>query len=238
MMKKKLGTVLFLLFVTSSVMADKGEIISFYFEKEALFALNSVSKVAPQQFGKYELKEGKGNEMRRAAGNYIYVDASGIYLKKNKLLNISREEVRENSKYNVRDNYIHGVIENDSLPVALDGEDYYFLVPAKTYLIQNPGGADRMMQISKSRYAIFTYEDNGYYSCIIADFVGGGIELRDVVMSTTGEQSVEQIEKKDIKEAEENGIKTYILSPTKSEWSSIIFSKCLVTYDSYTRMPE
>lgn len=229
-----------LLFMTLFVLpalADKNEIISYYFHKDALFELSSVSKVAPQQFGKYELKEGEGNAMRRAAGNYIYVDESGIYLKKNKLLNISREEVRENSKYTVRDNYIHGVVVNDSLPVALDGEEYYFLVPAKTYLIKNPGGADRMMQISKSRYALFTYEDNGYYSALIVDFVVGGIELKDVVMSTTGDQSVEQISKKELQDGGENGIKTYILSPTKSEWSSVIFSKCLVTYDSYSRIP-
>ena len=237
-MKKNLLITLFFLAITASLFAEKGEIISYYFHKDALFELSSVSRVAPQQFGKYELRVGAGNEMRRAAGNYIYVDETGIYLKKNKLLNISREEVRENSKYTVRDNYIHGVVEKDSLSVALDGEDYYFLVPAKTYLIQNPGGADRMMQISKSRYAIFTYEDNGFYSGIIADFVAGGIELKDIVMSTMGDQSVEQIEKKEIQEAEENEIKTYILSPTKSEWSSIIFSKCLVTYDSYSRMSE
>ncbi len=235
-MKKNFLLTLFSVLVLHSAQADKGELISFYFHKDALFELSSVAKVAPQQFGKYELKEAPGNEMRRAAGNYIYVDETGIYLKKNKLLNISREEVRENSKYTVRDNYIHGVVENDSLPVALDGEEYYFLVPAKTYLIQNPGGADRMMQISKSRYAIFTYEDNGYYSAIIVDFVAGGIELKEISMSSTGDQSVEQIEKKEVKEPEGNGFKTYILSPTKSEWSSIIFSKCLVTYDSYSKL--
>ena len=236
-MKKNFLLSLLSFVLVVSAFGGKGELISFYFHKDALFQLSSVSKVAPQQYGKYELRESEGNEMRRAAGNYIYADETGIYLKKNKLLNISREEVRENSKYSVRDNYIHGVVENDSLPVALDGEDYYFLVPSKTYLIQNPGGADRMMQISKTRYAIFTYEDNGFYSAIVADFVAGGIQLMDVVMSSSGDQSVEQIAKKEIQEAEENGIKTYILSPTKSEWSTVIFSKCLVTYDSYSRMP-
>ena len=148
-------------------LADEVDLISFYFHKDALFELSSATKVAPQQFGKYELKEAPGNEARRAAGNFIFVDETGIYLKKNKLLNISREEVRENSKYRVSKGWLHGVIENDSIPCALDGDMYFFLTPVKTYLFEAEVGQQSLVQITDARYCIFSKEDNGFYSGVI-----------------------------------------------------------------------
>lgn len=216
--------------------ADENELISFYFHKDGLASLNSVNNVTADKYGKYELKAEAGNEMRRAAGNFIFVDETGIYIKKNKLLNISREEVRENPKYSVNDNYIHGVIENDSLPVALDGELYYFLVPAKTYLIETPLGINKLMQISKTQYALFSLEDNGHFSVVVADFSNGGIELKDVSLQATGEFSVDKIVGKKLQSENSDGIKTYILTPTKEEWMSIIFGKCLKTYDAYSKV--
>jgi hypothetical protein len=216
--------------------ADENELISFYFHKDGLANLNSVNNVNADNYGKYELKAEAGNEMRRAAGNFIFVDETGIYVKKNKLLNISREEVRENPKYSVNDNYIHGVIENDSLPVALDGELYYFLVPAKTYLIETPVAINKLVQISKAQYALFTLEENGHFSVVVADFSSGGIELKEVVLLATGESSIEKIVDKKLQSESADGIKTFILTPTKEEWMSIIFGRCLKTYDAYSKV--
>jgi len=153
---------------------------SFYFHKSSLFELNSVQKVAPQLFGKYELRDLPQNEVRRAAGEFLHVDATGIYMQKNKLLHISREEVRENSKYWVKDNYLFGVMEKDSVPVALEGDNYYFLVPSKTYLFESKGGANRMMQVSKTRYALFSFEDVGHYSVVVVEFGTGTLELKEI----------------------------------------------------------
>ncbi|MEO9532307.1 MAG: hypothetical protein ABJG68_08750 [Crocinitomicaceae bacterium] len=217
--------------------AEKKEFISYYFHKSSLFALNSVPKVAPQLYGKYELSNRPENELRRAAGEFLHVDETGLYFKKNRLLNISRTEVRENSKYRVKDNYIYGVVEGDSLPVALDGEDYYFLVPTKTYLYESRGGANRLMQLTKTRYALFSFEDVGHYSVIVADFVNGTIDLKDVVISASGPNSVELVQNKTIDEELSQDYKTYILTPNKEDWKSI-FSKCLKSYDSYSRVQE
>lgn len=223
--------------ITFNASAEEGDIFSFYFHKQSLFALNSVPSVMTQLWGKYELRNIEGNEMRRASGDNLYVDKSGIYLKKNKLLNISKEEVRENSKYWVKDNYIHGVIENDSLPVALEKEQYYFLVPAKTYLYENRGGANRMMQMSKTRYALFTFEDVGFYSVIVVDFTTEGVALKDLSLTTEGPKSLTLVEKKEVSEELSEHYKTYILTPDKDEWSELL-GKCAQTYDSYTRVRE
>jgi hypothetical protein len=236
---KKIGWIIVALvsFASSQVKAADDDVFSFYFDKQSLFSLNSVPQVLPQLWGKYELRDLSGNEMRRASGDNLYVDKSGIYLKKNKLITISREEVRENSKYQVKDNYIHGVIENDSLPVALEKELYYFLVPAKTYLFENKGGANRMMQISKTRYAIFTFEDVGYYSVLVAEFTTEGVSLKDLALSTEGPKSLDLVQKKEVSEELSKNYKTYILTPDKDEWSQLL-AKCTETYDSYTRVRE
>ena len=235
-MKAKIFSLLLVLTITISTSAREVDIISFYFNKEALLPLTSVAKFSSKQYGKYELKNIAGNEARRAAGSFIYVDDSGIFLKKNKLISIGRDVIREDSRYSIKDNYIFGVLENDSLPVALDGEMYYFLVPSKTYLMKNTEEANRMMQISKERYVLFSPEENGYYSAIVVDFINGGIELRDIVLTAKGDNSINQIEKKEALEVDEYGMKTYILSPNKDEWTSFIFSKCLETYDAYIRV--
>jgi len=223
--------------VSFTANAGGGDVFSFYFNKECLFTLNSVKQVNPQLWGKYELRDVTNNEMRRASGDNLYVDQTGLYLKKNKLLNISREEVRENSKYWVKDNYIHGVIEGDSLPVALEKELYYFLVPSKTYLYENRGGANRMMQMSQTRYAIFSFEDVGYYSVIVADFTTQGVDLKDIDLKVEGPKSLDLVQKKEVSEELSADYKTYILAPDKDEWSELL-SKCTQTYDSYTRARE
>jgi hypothetical protein len=230
----------FILFICCTVFAvnsfaQKKEFISFYFHKSSLFALNSVPKVAVQLYGKYELSNRPENELRRAVGEFLHIDETGFYFKKNHLLNISRTEIRENPKYSVKENFIYGVVEGDSLPVALDGEEYYFLVPSKTYLYESRGGANRLMQLTKTRYALFSYEDVGHYSVIVADFIGGTIDLKDVVINATGDNSVDLVENKTVDEDLSKDYKTYILTPNKEDWKSI-FSKCLKSYDSYSRV--
>lgn len=210
---------------------------SFYFHKNSLFELSSVRQVAPQLFGKYELRDLPQNEIRRAAGEFLYVDESGIYLQKNKLLHISREEVRENSKYWVKGNYLFGIVQNDSVPVALEDENYYFLLPSKTYLFESRGGANRMMQISRTRYALFSFEDVGHYSVIVVDFGTGTLELREINFAENGPTSIELVEKKEVDETISSDYKTFILTPSKSAWN-IIFAKCLDTYDHYNKVIE
>lgn len=227
----------FLVTISVQISFANDEFYSFYFHKSSLFELNSVKTIAPQLFGKYELRDMPQYELRRAAGEFLHVDQSGVYLQKNKLLNISREEVRENSKYWVKDNYLFGVVEKDSVPVALEGEQYYFLMPAKTYLFKSGGGADRMMQVSKTRYALFSFEDVGHYSVIVVEFGSGTLELKEINFAADGPTSINLVEKKEVDESLSNDFKTYILTPNKTAWKTI-FSNCLKTYDYYNKVIE
>jgi hypothetical protein len=176
--------------------------------------------------------------LRIAAGEYFVSDPTGIYVEKNRLLSMSREEVRENSKYSVVDGYLHGVVENDSVRVALDGEKYYFLIPVKAYFFDKKARADRMFQISQNAYALFNYQDNGHYSVMVVHYTSGGVLLKEIELKATGKNSLESIEtRKEIKEESEN-IRAYLLTPNRDEWMNTIFSSCLVTFESYVRKSE
>lgn len=223
---------LILMIAAGNCMAQ-GEVFSFYFDADAMGQLKSVRSVGPKLYGKFELADTPANEVRRAAGEFLVVDPSGIYIEKNRLLSISRDEVRENSQYRVSKGWLHGVVENDSVPCALDGEQYFFLVPAKTYLFGKGAGPQRLVQISSSKYAVFTQEENGHFSAIIVNFKPSGLDLNDVAFSKKDPNNIDQIEKKKIEE-DQNGITTYILSPTIEEWESFIFKTCFEVYDSYS----
>lgn len=237
---KKLFVFCFLL-VSGISFAQEGsqdEVFSYYFEKDAISALKSTQTVGSKLWGKYELKDAPENEVRRAAGEYLIVDATGIYLEKNRLLSISREEVRENSKYRVSKGWLHGVVENDSIPCALDGEMYFFLTPVKTYLFEAEVGQQSLVQITDARYCIFSKEDNGFYSGVIFSFTHSGVMLNDIVFSKKDPNNIDDIEKKQVKKENGNDFSTYILSPTLEEWNNFIFKSCFEVYDTYTVVNE
>lgn len=232
---RAIGLCLALIFGLNAQAQD--EIFSFYFSQDAVASLTDVKSVNPADYGKYEPADTEANELRRAAGEYLIVDETGIYLEKNRLLTISREEVRENSKYRVANGWLHGVVENDSVACALDGDTYFFLVPAKNYLYESGRGPGRLARINKQKYAIFSVEDNGYFSCVVVDFTSGQVKMNEINLSTKDPNSIEKIEKK--KEIPtETDFTTYILTPTKDEWVSFVFVNCVAEYDAYVKVNE
>ena len=220
----------------SSLLWAQGGIFSYYFNDLSFQPLEVVSKFDSDKFGKFELKERPGNEARVAAGDWMIIDETGIYLQKNKLMSMPKAEVRENSAYNVRNGWMHGVLENDSVPCALEEDIYYFLIPYKTYLYKMSTPPNELVKINKSSYAIFSYEDVGAYSITVVQFTASGLEMKEVEMTMDGDRSIENIEKKEELVDDSNELTTYILDPTKQEWNAIIFKNCLVTYDSYSKV--
>ncbi|UKN00958.1 hypothetical protein K6119_14580 [Paracrocinitomix mangrovi] len=214
----------------------QGEVFSFYFDKQGILNLNSVQSIPTQFYGKYELSDIPKHEVRRAAGEYLKIDESGIYIEKNRLISISRDEVRENSKYRVNKGWLHGVVENDSVPCALDGDNYFFLVPAKTFLFDKIVSSNKLIMVNKETYAMFSVEDNGYFSVVVIKMKAGGLSLNDISFTLKDEKSIEKIEKR--KEQTDKGLKTFILTPSKEEWESFVFKICLEQYDDYLKITE
>lgn len=225
-----------LVFCSTFLSFGQDEVFSYYFHNASFRVLKDVSGFESDKYGKYELIEEAGKEARVAAGDWMIIDETGIFREKNKLMTMPKSEVRENSKYNVRNGWMHGVMENDSVPCHLEEETYYFLIPFKTYLFKRASAPNKLVQVNRATYALFSFEDVGAYSITVVQFTATGIEMQEVDLRLKGDRSIENVET--IEEMDDNGdgLKTYILNPTKAEWNSFIFAKCLVTYDSYQKL--
>ncbi len=220
--------VLFIFSSFSIFSQEKESIFSIYFKSEKIAGAKKLANIDPLYFGKFELEESKENALRNAAGDVLIVDNSGVYLEKNKLLSISRTEVRENSKYIVKDGYLFGIIENDSLPVALENDAYYFLIPAKTYLYATDDKKSSLHNgLQKGEYIVLTKEENSYYSALYIEFSGSTIALKELELNA---EDFDLRKTKSIKEIKAETL-TYTIDPDKNEWPSIM--KCFSTYDLY-----
>ncbi len=197
---------------------------SYYF-KSNTSNLTQIDGVDTRFYGKYTLKPNKHNELRIAAGDYFIIDSSGIYIEKNNLISIPKAEVRENGKYNVKNNYLFGIKPNDSIPVFLQDDKYFFLMPAKSYLFNKVNHS--MYKINSNSFLIFTKEDNGFYSVIKIDFSNGTLKLSELELDYP---TIHQISSEFIKE---NGFDTYLLTPKNNQWQSILNS--FLVYDVYVR---
>ncbi|MBK9190141.1 MAG: hypothetical protein IPM77_00860 [Crocinitomicaceae bacterium] len=196
-MKRALNIVLFFACLNAFAQEKKEEVYSVYFTEYSLKNLKTVSAVSSSYYKKYQPEASEENKMRNAAGEYMVVDASGIYLLKNKLLFITREQVREDRKYQVRNGYLFGVVENDSVPTALEGENYYFLIPSKNYLYNMNAGPSTLFEgLSQGEYLLVTPEENEYYSVIYFRFTNGKMEVKELIFNTDV-CNVETVEEKE-----------------------------------------
>ncbi len=224
--KTAIQTCLLMLFIFSFLARAQSDTVNFsyYFEtNDANF--KSVNGVNSKFYGKYELKPNKHNELRIAAGDYFIIDSSGIYIEKNNLISIPKAEVRENGKYNVKNNYLFGVLPQDSIPVVLQGDKYFFLMPAKSYLFNNQ--THFMYKINAQSYLIFSEESNGYFSVLKIDFKGQSLTLSELELNY---QQIKQINSKFIIE---NKFDTYLLSPKNNQWQFVI--NHFLVYDEYIK---
>jgi len=222
-MLKSVITIVFLSQLISYSQSDTVN-FSYYFENNTA-VYKQISGVNSRFYGKYQLKPNKHNELRIAAGDYFIIDSSGIYIEKNNLISIPKAEVRENGKYNVVNGYLFGVISNDSVPVVLQDDKYFFLVPAKSFLYHKT--EHFMYKINSNSFLVFSKEDNGYFSLLKIDFTGSALNLSELELNY---QQIKQIKSKFVIE---NGFDTYLLTPSKKEWQLII--NAFQMYDVYAK---
>lgn len=225
---KGAANIVLILWFSASFGQESEKIFSVYFHKNSFGEMAPLPNVKSSYFKKYKLINSESNDMRNAAGEYLIVDATGAYIEKNKLLFITREQVREDSQYELRNGYLFGVVEDDSVLTALDGEKYYFLIPAKTYLFEaNIGPSIVYEGLTSNEYLVVTPEPNKHFSCIYFRFKSGGLEIMELTFNNTN-CSLDIVKKQEIIKGDFN---TYILTPTVSEWK-LLFA-CFSAYDDY-----
>ncbi len=228
-MKLSLFVVLSFLY-TVSYSQENDEIFSYYFKSKTT-QFNTVNQFKSNQIGEYKLMEGKSNlfsnyALRMEAGENLIIDQTGIYILKNKILSISRTEIRENSKYSISNGYLHGVLKNDSLAVALQDELFYFLMPTKAYLYELSNSNQQLIDMPSDSYLILTQESNTYFSILKIEINNQIVTLSELDMNYKDTKTVQH------ESITENGIETFILNPTENQWNMILSH--FISYELYS----
>jgi len=225
--------ILVLLFplTTLTFAQDSTKVFSYYFKSETS-QFKTINEFTKNQIGIYKLQKGKSTlfnnyDLRIEAGEDLIIDETGIYILKNKILNISRTEIRENSKYSISNGYLHGVLKNDSLAVALQGELFYFLMPSKGFLFESNNKEQQIVDLTNNSLLVLSKEDNGYYSALKIDFNNSEVSLSELDLNFHQTNSILHVN------IIENGITTFILNPNQKNWKTILNN--FVLMDSYQK---
>lgn len=153
----------FILLVTRSFEVSS-QTTSFGFAEAVPPKAETVKAVDGRYFGVYK------NE-----NNVQYVfNETGVFTVSNIMSSISREKVRESSKYMVRGDYLFGIEEGDSTRYVLRDDRYYFGIESKTRVIGK--GLKNKLTKSGNVYYINFYEDGNYYPSRVV-FSADGLSL-------------------------------------------------------------
>lgn len=145
----KIVALLFGLFVVFSGTAQN----SYLFVAPLPSESNQINAVPEQFYGTYELKN---------TGLKYTFDANGLHVNSTAITSISRETVRESSKYSVRNGYIFGIEKDDSIP-CLEKEGYYFFGIINQDVVIGSGSKNILAKTSNPAvFVLNTYEEGKY----------------------------------------------------------------------------
>ena len=99
---------------------------SYYFSEPLPSNQKAQSVVNEKWHGKYAVNNSK---------NILEINSDGIFMVSTTISSISREEIRESTTFDVRNNYIFGVLLNDSIPCVLEDERYFFGIRNKDVIV-------------------------------------------------------------------------------------------------------
>lgn len=148
------------------------------------------------------------------------ITAAGIFARNLVIHSISRETVRETSKYRIQGDYIFGVHETDSLPCVLEGEYYYFGVERRDTIVTG-NSKNKLRKVSANEYTI-SFEEQGLFTPCLITFSGNSMSIRYF------DYPVDELIFKSIKSQQSSvdlGMNTIFLLPTLKEWKKLDRSK-------------
>jgi hypothetical protein len=181
--------------------------ISYEFKEPVPPNAEKVNVINSIYFGKYKNEE---------TGTIFQFDENGITMISIINSYVTKEQVRESSKYQVRNNLIFGVVKDDSIPCFYENGNYYFGIKQKTIINDNANKAV-LNKISDKSYMINFKESLGYSPSIIV-FNGKTLTLKHFSYPSDTDifnfiNSKQTIPSKDYV--------IEILNPTQQEWMKI-----------------
>jgi hypothetical protein len=179
--------------------------VSYVFKESMPPSADIVNTIDSKYFGSYKNDK---------TGTIFKFDNEGINIITTIYSFISKEQVRESSKYKVKNNYIFGVKENDSLPCFLENDNYYFGVQQKTNLKQS----ELVFKKINAKSYVLNFIENHTYSPSMISFEKNGLKLRhfDYESNTSVFDAI--LIKSEINS---NDFSTIQLSPSQEEWKNL-----------------
>ena len=135
---------------------------SYYFSDPVPSATSKIDQVDKNWHGTYKSKDGTLS---------YQMDEKGISIISTNVSSISRETIRESSKYDVRNKYIFGVVDNDSIPCILEEDRYYFGIQ-NTDVFVGDGSQNILTKTAESNVFIINKYENGNYIPVLLEFKG------------------------------------------------------------------
>lgn len=165
---------------------------------------------------------------RSLFGNYVGIDkypyyevnAAGIFVHSLSIHSISRDSLRETTKYRVKGDWIFGVIKGDSLPCVLDGDNYFFGISQREMIVGN-NCKNELKMLSKNEYLLSFEEDGRFIPCKLR-FENKTLKVSYFDYSSEDFANLEAVKKKqEITEIDSGVLPIVLLLPTEKEWTKM-----------------
>lgn len=125
---------------------------SYYFSNPLPTEEKKVGSVDKKWFGEYQ---------DEATSLRYEFTADGVTIVSSQVSSVSKKMVRESSKYTVKDDFIFGVVKNDSLPCVLEKGYYFFGIRNRDAVIFE-NSTTQLTRINDREY-LLNYEENGKF---------------------------------------------------------------------------
>lgn len=162
--------------------------------------------------------------------NQFEFTEAGIFTLTTVVHSISRETLRESSQYSIRNGYIFGVRENDSIPCVEENDRYYFGIRQRDTIIGS-NSKNILRKIDASNYLI-NFNENGTFTPCLITFEGKTLIIRYFDYDNKS-KPFEKFKAKTTKDSD--GIQYITLNPSLKEWEKIGLKDYLGDEVFYTR---
>ncbi len=94
------------------------------------------------------------------------INANGIFTVSNNFMSLSRAAIRESSKYEVREGYLFGLNDIDSVPCVLQGEFYHFALRHKDQLVGD-SSKNILRKLDNDSYVLNFFENGAFTPALL-----------------------------------------------------------------------
>ena len=173
----------------------------------------TIQTVNENYFGTYSTEDGES----------VYeINTLGIWIISTVYNSISKETVRESSQYTVRNGFLFGILQNDSIPCLLDNDRYYFGIKNKELMVGNQT-ENKLKKIKNDKYIINFFENEKFVPIL---FVFKGKTL--TVHQFDYDSSMETFNSFKLFERHKTDQMEYVtITPNVKEWRKFDYEKLI-----------